>query len=274
MSVARFLLSMVASGLELNASKMNPMDEQSKLINKLLCIYKVKQTNLDICMDPTDEQFNRLLCFYRFRQKNSDIFGLYKNYELLMKTCQIDDNKIKHAKQLLNNHMLLLINYALKAILGEHINEFKETLKKSGAIISGNFVLSAIFSDKCTNSDMDIYTHLSNKPVSQWSELNDRFPINSYTEIDMFLNKHYGKSHTHLGDKTKWIRYFIINKTDVLSININNEDLFNFDLCKVIYYFEDDKENIFIHDIDSIFNKGTINLHKHLLNESIQRYYK
>lgn len=169
------------------------------------------------------------------------------------------------------------INNRLFVIFGDSLVIFKQLLEQKKAIISGSFILQCILGEYWIDSDIDIFC-----PVNIYNNFNflENFLI---TRLNFKIKNNYQDNYGYNtrvknfevikhNDKIKIqiIELFIESNYEKLNMHVNGTD---FDICKNMFYVENNVDNIRISALNNIFNK----IIKSANNSGIdrcQKYYK
>ena len=206
----------------------------------------------------------------------------------LLKVTEYDSTKTK-LQELLHPRCILEIKKRLKKVLGESYDEFVSVLARTGAVISGSFIVQCLLNEDW-NTDIDIFVPMignkigktdSNNPTTEVDDLLfQKFHMVSYE-----AGNRYG--HDINDEKIQWVRTF--SKTQVyrrdvhgryeriknisnvkekgynfqvVLVNVEKEkicdfiiDNFDFDIVKNTFTFSDNKLKIL--KLQEIFDKRT-----------------
>lgn len=197
-----------------------------------------------------------------------------------------EDIEVKSDNRSLEENTLININNRLKGIFGEESDNFKSVLEKSGARITGSFILQCAINGVFDNSDIDVFIPqttmktIHKNPISELNQyLHEKFP-KAYKKY-IACNR-YGTNITD-GQKLEWIRNYKINNKSLQLINtsLSNSDIddfilnnFDFSVCKNIYKIIDGKEILVISYPDNIIKKTFDFEYQGNIGGSLSRYNK
>jgi len=223
----------------------------------------------------------------------------------LVQTCKQYQKKIKMSH--IKKSTIQEINRRSYGIFGNDLNNFKDMMRQSNAIISGSFVLQCILGEYWAGSDIDIYVNTkifdeffypSNKNLSDIesddqksdnSELSECENSNSDESsrkniLEYMRDENYFMERVcnDYGGSPIYIIEFKINKTKIQFIGATGKNLtsyiiknYDFNICKNVYKCENiSGENIFIYRLNEIFSKYTNFAPKYDLEKNINRYSK
>lgn len=141
-------------------------------------------------------------------------------------------------------------------------DEFVESMKASGAVISGSFILQMITGEMYPNSDIDIYVNHPGKPDYNEMEklLYTRHPTryigSVYNDAAITCVREY---------QIKEIPFWKFKCFQVINIKAHPREFivchFDFDIIKNGFWYDEDGPHIAIYNLDSIAKK-TITLNK------------
>lgn len=223
----------------------------------------------------------------------------YFYYNIITRLTPLDLLNLKRTNKLFSSIVtfsimkkliLYYINKRLLLIFGENTNKIKEILNNTKTVISGSFLIQCILNEYWNDSDIDIYSPVvSNKKCFIDHD-------NPFTDIEKFLHEKYRFTNTsdahRYGDALsnnrtdiKWVRTYqnSINKIQIIQVEVENNfsklkefihNTFDFNICKNIYYIDNNKENISIFNLLNVLNKTEKFKTKYNLKSSMTRCLK
>lgn len=193
-------------------------------------------------------------------------------------------------KLIIHQKIISNIINKLKIIFQDHYDNIIKLMQENNSIISGSFIIQCILDEEWV-SDIDIY--------EQDTYYGTKCNVHNETILNEYLNKHYksecfttrslyddissnqikihiSEYNNHNKNKNK------INKIQLIHLNVKEHDdvkifidtTFDFDICKNIFYFENNKPHLFIKSLSDIINKQTDFKFKFGLFSSIARMIK
>ena len=219
----------------------------------------------------------------------------------LLKVTEYKSTKTK-LQELLHPRCILEIKKRLKKVLGESYDEFVSVLSRTGAVISGSFIVQCLLNEDW-NTDIDIFVPMIGNKIGKTDSNNpttevDDLLFQKFHMVDYQAGNRYG--HDIDDEKIQWVRTF--SKTQVyrrdvhgrferiidvqreksgynfqvVLVNIEKEKLcdfiienFDFDIVKNTYTFFDNKLKIL--KLQEIFDKRTEFKVGTRLGSSVQR---
>ena len=208
----------------------------------------------------------------------------------LVKVTEYESTKTK-LQSLLYQRCILEIKNRLKKVLGESYDEFVSVLSKTGAVISGSFIVQCLLNEDW-NTDIDIFVPMIGNKIGKTDSNNpttevDDLLFQKFHMVDYEAGKRYG--HDVNDKKIQWVRTFsktpryerdlngyykqIKNKDNenkikegynfqVVLVDIEREKLhdfiignFDFDIVKNTFNFIENNLKIF--NLADIFDKRT-----------------
>ena len=206
-------------------------------------------------------------------------------------------------KPYLDDYIGKMITQRLKGIFGDYWEEFAEVLGKTGALISGSFIIQCILNENW-NTDIDIY--LSNDrsaSLEQWlcnqAFLDYGTPAHMYEGLGTneivgiidyaFIEKDAIEQYKKMRASTARISQLDLdamrdlNRPKIQLIKVNTPDIFSFisadfdfDICKNCYSLTNNTPSVNIIALNSIINYSTYFKFKLNANNgmTLQRYLK
>ena len=161
----------------------------------------------------------------------------------------------------------------------ESVNEFKNIMCKTNALISGSFIMQKILGENYKESDVDIFLSSRQENIladflDSKMELIGNINISRYREQNSSLIENvidYEKN----GHKIQLICIDVFPNITLVEGFI--EEDFDFDMCKNVYYYNKnncDKGKLVIQRVDQILEKKTEFKISTKVGKTIQRYSK
>ncbi len=150
---------------------------------------------------------------------------------------------------LIHKKCLKKIKYQLKKILEDKYEEFIELLYKTGAAISGSFILQCLLNEDW-GSDIDIL--ISTKEITpEFINFMEKYNYTSIYYVQNCKRDMMGISGVRCAEflETK-IQFLLVNNNEIRDFILGN---FDFDIVKNV--FQENK--LYIHDYEQIFSKRT-----------------
>lgn len=192
-----------------------------------------------------------------------------------------------------NKIIINCINAKLKDIFKDKLDEFKKQLNKNGAIIAGSFITQSILNEVWDKSDVDIFIPVGfNADKNGYITHSYNFATNFEKYIFeqfKYLNYEACNRYDNVISKTKinWLREYATEnknytKIQTIQVKVDTEKEmhnfiiynFDFDICKVIYGIDNNKEYVYIHNLDTILDKNFTFKYTNSVESSLSRYYR
>ena len=186
--------------------------------------------------------------------------------------------------QWIKESIITHIDNRLSKVFNEHFNEI---LNKTGAVITGSFILQCILG-VYWESDIDICFPILDNQMFK-NDISGHF----VSELEQFL---YETCQFKLGDSSSVLRYMPDKKglikhvrtyitdsydIDVIQMNTSSKHIINkiiqssdFDICKNVFYIKDNKPHIHIFKLLDIFQQKTTFKFTNRLDTSVKRCNK
>jgi hypothetical protein len=158
----------------------------------------------------------------------------------------------------------------IQEVFGQHTNAFKNLLERTGAVISGSFIIQAILDETWDKSDIDVFIPIRNmkspsdNPSSEIEEwlLNDvKTPMKDYYAACRYGDNMAGGHHI------QWIRNFKLNDSQIqlVHVDVTADEItqyilnsFDFSICKNVYSVDKNVysvDKLVVTDMDGILTK-------------------
>lgn len=181
------------------------------------------------------------------------------------------------------------INERLFEIFGDRLSDFKQCLKNTGAVISGSFLLQCVLNERWEGSDIDIYVPIIGNNISRIEGGYIKSALDDFMHYEMKLDGSHDNYAEEINNNIKWVRNYRKHFNDqssttiqiiglyidknIESLQYEIDQMFDFDLCKNIYYYNG-RDNIILSNLYDICNKMTHFKSSRLLRSSLERYHK
>lgn len=168
----------------------------------------------------------------------------------------------------------------LRSYLGDNTDGLKKALQKSGAVISGSFILQCILDEEWKKSDIDIYVPFSPNSIDYLAEYMEfaGLKISGPTNLADYLDKSLCiteiRNFTIAGDDNEPIYQLIYVELKGRSMKELICNTFDFDVCKNIYAVGAMGGSVYCYDVNSVLQKSCDFCHQGRVQSSINRYYK
>lgn len=207
--------------------------------------------------------------------QNLDILTLYN----LRLTCK---HYLNITISLIKQKIISEMEDRLRKVLGHTYNEFMDIFKEAKAVISGSFIIQCVLNEYW-DSDIDIYISYFNANfykdiVGKMRQLlaitmTELYKTkNNYLSRDLLIRNVYTYQNPNVRYKIQIIT--IEAKPDYLSMSNYVKEKADFDICKNVYYVDEDKSFLNINTIDNILSKKATFSYFAGFRASFQRYLK
>jgi hypothetical protein len=151
------------------------------------------------------------------------------------------------------------------------VRQFKKIMKETCSVISGSFIIQCII-DEDWNTDLDIYIPTIGNDLKTVDSYKNRLhEIYPKSIIDDFMNStlgYGGSGHNprYLGITKKYIHFVnkYENQSQIIGVKVTKDinqlqkfinSVFDFDICKNMYYIDNEGEHIKLCSLENIINK-------------------
>lgn len=161
------------------------------------------------------------------------------------------------------------------------VNEFKNIMYETNALISGSFIMQQILGEKYEDSDVDIFLSSRHKYAKKIDDfLYSRMELTGDINIARYREQNYSlitnvTDYEKNGHKIQLI--YIDVFPDVILVHGFIEEDFDFDICKNVYYYNEKnsgKGKLVTERVDQILEKKTEFKISTKVGKTIQRYHK
>ncbi len=227
-----------------------------------------------------------------------------------IKTLVKDDNILNRLEKYIRRRCKLQINNRLQSIFGHNFDEFRQIMVKQDVVISGSFIIQCLLDEywktytEYYRTDIDIYMvqcdSYSHITRDDYPDYRCTPPRCGYSDIENFMHKNFEYLYSNRGGHVSYMRslgdkiartteYDVSESLNIQIIHtIFEKDKIpfkkffvdfikqnsDFDICKNVYYYDQKKAHLHIHNLEQILFKKTEFKYTNNIYLSIERYLK
>ncbi len=230
----------------------------------------------------------------------------------IINICHIYPHQWTKLYHIFKESIIRKIDNFFRDYFSDHYDEFRTEMIKNKAVVSGSFILQIILNETWENSDIDIYIPIKGVPITYTdagkpkTSLEDFFytttlhlcpsfcPGYSVSPITQILyvrdyrqpdpeinNMHNFLTHRNYYDLNGKSNSKITFQTIILDVSPNYQLVkehihgnFDFDICKNIFYYDDNGSHLSVYKASHIIDKKTIFSFNSSTLDPLARYVK